>query len=527
MASTETLISFLQQPGSYPHQPQEVEIRQTHGSILAIVPPYVYKVKKSIDLGFMNFTSLAARKTNSERELYLNSRLCPDMYLAVVPVYGKEGRLSFTEGGEIAEYALQMKMLPDGFFLHQLLQKGTVTPQTLEPVLARLAEFYQSQAAIPAIARYGELQALKQNTDDNFTTLQHFTGGIMQPAGLEIIKKYTNAFYTDHQRLLEKRIRENKIKDCHGDLHAEHIHIYHNTIHIYDCIEFNDRFRYIDVAADIAFLAMDLDFHRRADLSAYVADRMAALLADPDMPLLMDFYKCYRACVRAKVEAIKSAEPEVTDADRQQSRERAIKYLQLALRYALFGSKAVVLVVCGRIGSGKSTVATGMAELLGFEYVSSDIVRKQKAGIPLFERTPPEKKQWLYSAAITGEVYRQLLDTTVAGTAGGAGLVVDATFSQPSYRAMFVTALAEKNIPCYFIEAQASDQVIQARLAKREKSEAIVSDARLEDFTSLASSYQPIQEVPGDHLIRVSTEQSPEATLAAVLMKIANSSRLA
>ncbi|MDO1446721.1 AAA family ATPase [Rhodocytophaga aerolata] len=524
MESAASLITFLQQPASYAHCPASIEIKQTHGSILAIAPPYVYKIKKQVNLGFMDFTSLAARKTNCERELYLNSRLSPDLYLAVLPICRNDGKLAFGQDGEIIEYALQMRMLPEGYFLHQLLAKDQVSIQTLEPVLLLLKDFYQQQSPDSSIARYGEIQQIQRSTDENFTTLQHFAGDRLKGVALAVLEQYTHLFYGLHRDLFNKRVHENKIKDCHGDLHLEHIHIYQNIIHIYDCIEFNDRFRYIDIAADIAFLAMDLDFHQRPSLAAYVSSRMAALLQDQDMLKLMDFYKGYRACVRAKVEAIKSAEPEVAEKEKQQSREKAARYLQLAVGYAVVGSKPVVLIVCGRIGSGKSTLAQAMADLLGFSYVSSDVVRKEKAGIPLFERTPAETKQHMYSSATTDAVYKALLDTALSQAAMGLSVVVDATFGQPTYRQQFTNALKQKGISYYFIEAQAADAVIQQRLADREKRKNVVSDARLEDFSTLARTYQPLVEIPAEHLLQVSTEVDVDTALLKVCMEIVHKS---
>ncbi len=520
------ILAFLQQPGSYPHHPLRVDIRQTHASVIAIVPPYVYKVKKRVDLGFLDFRALAARQVNCQREIRLNSRLCAEIYLGIVPITRQpDGRLAFGAGGEVVEYALHMKQLPGGFFLNELLANGSVTPVTLEPILALLTDFYTRQSPDPSIACNGDIAHLRANSDENSRTLAQFAGDTIHPVALRIIGQFTDRFYQQQRLLLEKRTRENRIKDGHGDLHLEHIHLRDGRVSIYDCIEFNDRFRYLDVASDIAFLTMDFDFHQRPDLARYVTDRMAQLLGDPEMKPLMNFYQCYRACVRAKVESIRSQAPEVPASERQQSHDKAVRYGQLALRYATLGSIPAVLLVGGRIGSGKSTLARQLADLLGADYLSSDIVRKQLAGIALHERTTPAEKTVLYAAAQKNHVYERLLQRTKEGEQQGRISVVDATFGQLPNRTQFTDTLTRLGSPYFFLETQASEATSRQRLAHRDQQQSVVSDARLADFDRLNQAYQAPTEVPKQHFLGVSTETSPDDGLFAALQQLQTASQ--
>lgn len=515
------IMAFLQRPASYPHHPLRVDIRQTHASVIAIVPPYVYKVKKRVDLGFLDFRSLADRKANCEREVRLNSRLCAELYLGIVPITRQpDGSLAFGAGGEVVDYALHMKQLPDGFFLDELLEKGAVTPATLEPVLALLTDFYTQQPPDSAIASNGDAAHLRANSDENIDTLTRYAGDTVHPVALEAIRRFTDRFYDQQRPLLEKRTHENRIRDGHGDLHLEHIHLRDGKVSIYDCIEFNDRFRYLDVASDIAFLTMDFDFHQRPDLARYVTDQMAHLLNDPDMKLLMDFYQCYRAGVRAKVESIRSREPEVPTSDRRQSHDKAVRYGQLALHYATLGSIPAVILVGGRIGSGKSTLARPLADLLGADYVSSDIIRKQQAGIPLHERTTPAEKTVLYAAAQKNQIYEQALKNALAGIRNGRTSVVDATFGQVTNRTLFTDALTQLGIPYYFLEAQASETTSRQRLAQRDRQQHVVSDARLADFDRLNLDYQAPTEISEQHFRAISTEVGPDDALSAALHQL-------
>ena len=316
--SQEKLILFLQNPSHFPHRPAQVEIVQTHASVLAIASPFVFKIKKHVNLGFLDFRTLAARKRNCEREIHLNSRLCPDLYVATVPIFLRQGELSFMAGGEVVEYALQMKQLPEGFFLNQLVARGQVTESSLEPVLQVLQKFYQ-QPVNSSLVPYGDIPHLRKNSREVLAPLQSFPADLVPPEAVGVIREGVRDFFRSHKSLLRKRLREGRVIDGHGDLHLDHIHLHEGKVCIYDCIEFNDRFRYLDVAADIAFLVMDLDFHQRPDLAAYVARRFSSLLQDPDLPLLLDYYKGYRACVRAMVEGIRAQQAEVPEAEERKA----------------------------------------------------------------------------------------------------------------------------------------------------------------------------------------------------------------
>lgn len=518
--STEKMIDFLRQPASYPHHPPAVSIRQTHASVLAIAPPYVYKVKKHVNLGFLDFTGLQERKDNCERERRLNSRLCPDLYLDVLPISLKNDRLSFGTAGTVVEYALLMKQLPEGFFLNQLLQANQVTPATLDRVLAVLQEFYTTHPPQAFVAAYGRRECIRQTVEENLATLQQQVGETVPQLSLEAIRDYLGHFLDQNSDLFAQRVHQHRIRDCHGDLHLDHIHLFGDQVSIFDCVEFNDRFRYIDVASDIAFLAMDFDFEDRPDLAQYVSSRMAQLLGDPDMRLLMDFYKACRACVRAMVEGIKSREQEVSAEEQHLSRQTAQRYVRLALSYALFGSGPAVLLVCGRSGSGKSTLAQSLAALLGWQYVSSDVTRKEAAGISLFQHVEPELRQGLYSQPVTDQVYQMLLNQTLTQVTHHRPIVVDATFGQARHRTLFQQALTPLQVPYYFLEMQTSEEVIRERLARRDKSRQVVSDARLEDFDLLRQIYQPPQDVLPGHILHIDAGPDAGLILAQVLRRL-------
>src|SRR6516225_3774243 len=320
------LIAFLLDPESYPHHPKRVSLVQTHASYVFLGCPYVYKVKKKVNFGFLDFSSLENRRYYSEREVMLNRRLCPEVYLGVIPISILAGKLTFGEGEKVVEYAVKMRKLRDQYFLLRLLQHDQVTMKDLDRIVSKLKDFYEAETPTQKITKWGRIKTLKVSTDENFDQTRAFVGRTISRAAFSAIVLYTAVFYTRNAQLFKSRVSGHRIRDCHGDLHLEHIHLAPKALSIYDCIEFNDRFRYIDVANDLAFLAMDFDHHNRPDLSREIVAGMADALGDSQMLRLVDFYKCYRAYVRGKVESFHQARAEVPESEKKKTRMQARRY---------------------------------------------------------------------------------------------------------------------------------------------------------------------------------------------------------
>jgi aminoglycoside phosphotransferase family enzyme/predicted kinase len=517
----EQLLPFLLDPNSYPHRPRYVRLKQTHCSYVLLVGPYAYKVKKPVDFGFLDFSTLEKRHYFSECEVMLNRRLCPDMYLGIVPISLYEGRLVFGLVGEIVEYAIKMKKLEDRYFMLRLLKKGQIGPRELDRLVLTLKTFYEAQKPAPEITAWGGIEKLKLSTDENFRQTEDFIGFTISSAAFETIRFYTDNFYLQNSGLFEARIREQRIRDCHGDLHLEHIHISPTRLSIYDCIEFNDRFRYLDVANDIAFLAMDLDFQGRQDLSRQFTEKMADALNDQGMLRLMLFYKCYRAYVRGKVETFHQNLLELPESERKASRALAVHYFCLALEYVVCGLEPLVVVVMGRPASGKSTLARSLGRELGWEVFSSDRTRKKLAGVPLYRRGRSAMRRRLYSEEMTNRTYSKLLQEAVDRLGERRNVTIDATFGSRQHRAELGQKLGALGVDYCLIETQASDETLKSRLIEREGRTDEVSDARLEDFEVLAQSYEAPVEAGQHRLITMNAERSPELTLVETLKALA------
>jgi aminoglycoside phosphotransferase family enzyme/predicted kinase len=542
--SQEQLLPFLLNPHSYPHQPRAVRLVQTHASFVIIAPPFVYKVKKPVNFGFLNFSTLEKRRHFCEREVVLNRRLSPNIYLGVVPISTRNGRFVFGAGDKVVEYAVQMRKLSDRGFLDRLVERDEVVPGDLNRIAIVLKHFYEGQHPTEEIEAWGRVDRLRISTDENFRQTRQFVGGTAFPSAsrervgikkpseadikatisrpaFETIRFYTDRFYARNARLFASRIKERRIRDCHGDLHLEHIHVTPRALHIYDCIEFNDRFRYVDVASDAAFLAMDLDYEGRPDLARCFVTQMASALNDDAMPRLMDFYKGYRAFVRGKVESLHSVAHAAPEEERQASADRARRYFRLALQYAVAGSQPLVLAVMGRIASGKSTLAHTLGAELGWEVYSSDYLRKKMAGFPLYERSSASARKRLYSAAMTESTYERLLATAEAQVQKGHSAILDATFARPEHRELLARRFGKRGVAWRVLEAHAGNAAVKQRLRVREAKPDEVSDARLEDYETLTRLYETPVEVPSGQFAKVSTSGSIDQSVTKALQSLA------
>jgi len=520
---SQELIVFLESPASYPHRPTKVCVIRTHISWVFIASPFVFKVKKPVNLGFLDFSTLEKRHYFCQREIELNRRLCPEIYLDAVPVYETDFGFSFKPPGKIVDYAVKMKELPHGCFLNELLEKNLVGEKEINRVISTLHRFYQAETPTPEIEQWGTPEKLKISTDENFTQVEPFVGKTISSAAFEAIRHYTNQFYELNENLFHERIQQHRILDCHGDLRLDHVHLTPEATTIFDCIEFNDRFRFIDVANDLAFLAMDFDFKGRSDLGNLFLRNAARELGDAGMLQIANFYKCYRAFVRGKVESIQ--------ANSGEHQKQATRYFRLALRYAIAGAESLILVVMGRVGTGKSTIAKRLASELDWPVFSSDETRKTLTGVPLTQRTPSELRAKIYSVRMTQKTYRKLLEdgfTAIGSCSRGRrprlqpsnGVILDATFSTRSLRKFLRDECKKANVPIQFIELEVGPDEIKNRLKLRDENTAETSDARLEDFEKLNTAYQPPSELAPD-LIRVSTNASVSDPVNAILFCLA------
>ncbi len=332
MPELTALVEALKDPGAYPHKPKAIELVQTQISFVFLAGDYVYKIKKPVDFGFLDFTTLEKRFFYCNQEVVLNRRLCPRVYLGVVPITLKGKNFRVESKGRAVEYAVKMLPLPCQRMMDRMLQRDEVTPKMLEKVAGTLADFHRQAELSEDLAKTGGIETIARNSEENFTQVESYVNQTVTRAQYDRIKHYNDSFLKKNAALFAKRVKEGRIRDCHGDLHAAHI-CFVDGLCIYDCIEFNDRFRYIDVASEVAFLAMDLDFHRHPELAKHFVEAYVKASGDSELLQLLDFYKCYRACVRGKVEGFKLNDPHISRDQKTQILNTARRYFELAESY--------------------------------------------------------------------------------------------------------------------------------------------------------------------------------------------------
>ncbi len=330
---TATLKAALLSPAIYPGCPQEIDFIETHISLLFLTGTHVYKVKKPVNFGFLDFSSLEKREYYCHQEVILNCRLAQGLYLGVVRLTEDEGRVTFDGKGKVVDFAVEMKQISEAFLLDQLLRRGEMTPEMMEAVVEKLVRFYSVAETNDTIKSFARPERIKQDTDENFAQTEAFVDRTISGQIFREIKEKTNDFLRRRRETFYGRIASDRIRDCHGDLRLEHI-FWGDPILIFDCIEFNERFRYTDVAADIGFLTMDLDYHGREDLSEGFLRDYVAKSDDRGLMDVLDFYRCYRAYVRGKVESLRLGDPSLPSEEEEGAKHRAQKYFLLAHRYA-------------------------------------------------------------------------------------------------------------------------------------------------------------------------------------------------
>ena len=332
MQTQKEIVATLLTPDAYPHDAGKVELIQTHISFVFLTKNYVYKVKKAVNFGFLDFSTLDKRRTYCEKELEINRRLCPEMYLEVVPIT-KSDIIKINGNGETIEYALKMKRLPQKRIMTLLLKAKKINKKTIDEIARIVAVFHSKAQTSTEISEFGSLKIIKTNWDENFAQTKKYINQTISQSEFQFIQSKINNFMEKNKPLFEIRIADKRIRDCHGDLHSGNIFIT-NKICIFDAIEFNERFRYSDVTADVAFLAMDLDFQQRSDLATYFVERYIEYSEDQQLTKLLIFYKCYRAYVRGKVISFRLDDPNMKNEEDVYATNEAQAYFKLALEYA-------------------------------------------------------------------------------------------------------------------------------------------------------------------------------------------------
>jgi aminoglycoside phosphotransferase family enzyme/predicted kinase len=491
------LLRSLLKPAAYDEQTTAVRLVQTHVSYLFVTDRFVYKIKKPVDLGFLNFSTLDRRRFYCNEEVRLNSRLCPEIYLGVVEVHESASGANLHGEGPIVDYAVKMKRLPAERMLDRLLAENGVCADEVRRIARTIAAFHLTAERGVQIDQYGGVETIRHNWEENFRQLEEFVGVSLERRDLRYIHDWVDRFIGENGELFASRVERGFIRDCDGDIHAENICLT-DSVCIYDCIEFNARFRYSDTAADIAFLLMDFDFHRRREFAAICLEEYRRATGDDAPTPLVEFYKVYRAVVRGKVESFRLRDPHIPDEDKEEARERGARYFMLARGYCLREKlPPSLIIICGLMGSGKSSVAAEISFQLGIDVVSSDRVRKELARVASGRHCFDPYDEGLYAPAVSAATYREMLSRAEASLRAGRSVLVDATFRRKSDRLLF-RALAESlSVPFVIIETACVEELARERLEERLRRNRDVSDGRWEIYSRQKEEFEPVGDTEG------------------------------
>ena len=484
-----SLVRAMLDPQFYPKPPASVTHKETHISHLFFADELVFKLKKPVRYSFLDYSTLEKRRGYYQEELRLNRRLAPSVYIGVMPITFDD--LGWRLGGwaEPMEYVLVMRRLPEKRMLPFLLDTGQVTGAMMRELAEVLANFHQSADRVSTVdaARYPSL--VRRQWRENIADLEPFLGSAIDVEDFRAIDKFAMQFIESHSGLFTRRVQQDWLRDVHGDLHAEHICFAPEGIQVFDCVEFEAKFRQCDLASEIAFLAMDLEARGSSELVEPFLTRYGELLQDDDFRKLLPFWKCYRAMVRAKVYALRGSEGNAITQ----------RYLRYAARLAWQPLQPFLILVSGFTGSGKSTVAKALSERLGVSTINSDIVRKALAGKA--GRQNEGYGEGIYSPAMTERTYARMARDGEKLIAGGKGVVLDATFTRRTDRERMVRLAAKHHIPFALIHCSATEETIQQRLIQRAAQGLDVSDGRWEIYLQQKNSFEALDELdPGDCL---------------------------
>ncbi|MBN2224351.1 MAG: AAA family ATPase [Deltaproteobacteria bacterium] len=513
------LIEALKDRRAYPHRPKTVHVLQTHISAVFIADDLVFKIKKPVDFGFLDFSDLDKRKYYCEEEARLNARLCPDIYLGVVPITDNGTHIEIQGNGTVVEYGVKMKRLDEDSMMNGLLDRGLVTSGDVGRIAGVLEPFYRSVRTGPRIDRYGTIPVIGLNCDENFNQTRPYIGKTISAQHFESIKGFTERVFKTGAGLFEERVRGGFIREGHGDLHSRNICITAQDVYIYDCIEFNERFRMGDVAQDIAFLSMDLDSFRYPALSRFFIDEYVRLSGDTGLGALIDFYACYHAFSRGKVMSFELGEEEIDTEEKQRAALRARAYFHLAHHYAVKETSPFLAITFGLAGTGKSRVADLLADEMDFQVIRSDEIRKEIAGIDRDEHRYGGFGDGIYSKHMTENTYNTLFDRARRLLSDNRSVILDACFLKEDERRRAREIAEETGSRFLILATTCPDDVVEKRIRRRMSQES-VSDGTFEVYQRQKLLRQPLTDTEQADALGLDTTRDEQVNLRAAVGRL-------
>ncbi|MES1023338.1 AAA family ATPase [Gloeocapsa sp. BRSZ] len=498
------LIQQMMQPEFYPHPVKEpIELIQTHVSYVLLTGDYAYKLKKPVNFGFLNYSTLELRQHFCQEELRLNQRGAGEIYLEVLPIT-QQDRYHLGGMGEPVEYVLKMRQFPQEALFLSMFERGELDEARMEELGRVVAQYHAQTATNDYIRKFGEVEQVRQSIDENYDQTVKYIGGSQTRSQFEETKKYTDNFFAQRQQLFTDRIANDWIRECHGDLHLRNICLWHDKILLFDCIEFNEPFRFVDVMFDIAYAVMELEMLRRPDLGNAYLNTYIEQTGDWEGLQVLPLYLSRQSYVRAKVNSFLLDDPGVPETVKQEAAKTAAAYYKLAWEYTK-PRQGKLILMSGLSGSGKSTVARQLARNTKAIHIRSDAVRKHLAGIPLLERGGDE----IYTTEMTQKTYARLLDLGLMLATQGYTVILDAKYDRISLRHEAIASAQVQQLPLQIIHCTAPIEVLRDRLSSRTGD---IADATIDLLETQQVAFEPF--TTEEHLVKeVNTTQELESQL--------------
>ncbi len=457
------LIQQMMQPEFYPHPVQTpVQLIQTHVSYVLLTGDYAYKLKKPVNFGFLDYSTLEKRQHFCREELRLNQRCAPELYLEVLPITESGDRFQLNGSGAPADYTLKMQQFPQEGLLANLHRQGKLTEALLQELAKTIAQFHAKISTSDYIRGFGEPARVREAIDENFQQTEQYVGRSQTQTQFDETRAYNDRLFAEHSDLFLARMQQDRIRECHGDLHLDNICLWNDRLWLFDCIEFNESFRFVDIMFDIAYVIRDLEASDRSDLSTLFLNAYIEQTGDWEGLQVLPFYVNRQAYVRAKIVSFLLDDPAISAADKEKAKETAARFYRLAWQYSQ-PRQGKLTLMCGLSGSGKSTTARQLASLSSAIHIRSDAVRKHLGGIPLDQRGGSD----LYSTEMTQKTYGRLLELGIMLAQQGYSVILDAKYDRYSLREPVLAAAQQQEIPLQIIHCDAPSEVLRSRLQQR------------------------------------------------------------
>ena len=497
MDAARQLIDTLVGQGVLGQKTAATQLIETHTAWIILTGEFAWKIKKPVNFGFLDYSTLEKRHFYCDEELRLNRRFAPHIYLDVVAITGTVESPRPGGDGPVLEYAVRMRQFPAGGLLSELAERRQLEIRHIDQLVERVADFHRNTAIAPEEAPFGEAKRIHHWVSENF---QHIRPLLSVADEIEQLERTRQWAETEHKRLVPLMLRRKQrgaIRECHGDLHLRNITLIDDQVTLFDCIEFNPELRWIDVISEVAFLVMDLEDRGYPNYAFHFLNGYLQQSGDYEGLGVLRYYLVYRALVRAKVAMLRKQQAGVEQEVVQAAHDEYLQYMQLAQQSIRRGQPAL-LITYGVSGTGKSTIARRLCEATGMVQLRSDTERKRMAGLAATERSASGTGKGLYTAEQTAKTYHRLSELATLVLKAGNAVIVDATFLQRQYRDQF-RALADQNRVAFVIlECQAADVEIEHRIKTREARGGDPSEATLEVLQAQRAAGQALatEEIP-------------------------------